>query len=168
MLDIFAKFDGKRARIVVDTKMKILRKQRGVATVYIQVKDKLRNTTWHVGGRRLQGNALTSHSMPVLQAVVDEESETNHADIFKAVKYYWNQAKPHGPAFENAFRQIGKDFAPGIEAARRNELSFMRPADDFFHFMGKTKEMESRCHHITVEANGKTVKSNLSWARSVL
>ena len=99
MLDTLAKFDGKRAHIVVDTKMKILRKQRGVATVYIQVKDKLRNTTWHVGGRRLQGNALTSHSMPVLQAVVNEESETNHADIVKAIKYSWNQAKPHGHAY---------------------------------------------------------------------
>ena len=42
------------------------------------------------------------------------------------------------------------------------------PADDFLNFSCKTKEMESRCHHITVEANGRTVESHLSWARSVL
>ena len=47
-------------------------------------------------------------------------------------------------------------------------MPFMRPADDFFQFMGKAKEMESRCHLITVGANGKSVKTHLGWARSVL
>ena len=168
MFNTLVKFVGERAYIVVDTKMKVLKNQRGVVTVYILVMDKLRQTTWHVDGRRVQGKALTSHSMPVLQGVIEEETEVNHDDVFKALKYLWTQAKPNGPPFEDVFRQIGKDFAPGIEAARRNELPFMRPADDFFHFMVKSKEMESRCHHITVGANGKAVKSHLGWARSVL
>lgn len=115
-----------------------------------------------------KGRALTSHSMPALQAVLHEEDDPNHSDLFKALKYLWSQAKPNGPAFELVFRQIGKDFAPGIEAARRNELSFMRPADDFFHFMSKSREMESRCQHTTVAANGTSEKTHLGWARSVL
>ena len=41
-------------------------------------------------------------------------------------------------------------------------------SDEFFHFMGQTIKMESRCHLITVGANGKSVKTHLGWARSVL
>ena len=55
MFDTLVNFVGDRAHIVVDTKMKILQKQRGIATVYIQVKDRLRSTSWHVCGRRVQG-----------------------------------------------------------------------------------------------------------------
>ena len=168
MFETLKKFTGDCAHIVVDTKMKMLKKQRGVATVYLQVKDGLRNTSFHFDKRRVQGRALTSHDMPVLQAIVDEESSENHADIFMALKYLWQQAKPQGPAFETVFTQMGKDYAPGIEAARRNYMPFMRPVDDFFHFMGKQKEMEVRCHKTTVEANGKAKKTHLAWSRAVL
>ena len=106
--------------------------------------------------------------MPVLQAMFSGESTPNHDDLFVALEYLWNYAHPYGPAFNTVFKHVGKDFAPGIEAARRNKLNFTRPQDDFFHFMGKESEMSSRCNVVTQLPNGKKKKTNLEWARSVL
>ena len=161
-------YAGERAHITVDTKMRTLKRQRGVVTVYLNVKDRLRNTTFHTAHGRVQGKALTTHCLPVLQAILSEECGLNHEDLFEALKYLWGQAHPRGPAFEDVFRQTSKDFAPGIEVARREKLAFTRPLDDFFHFMGKTSEMESRCNRESIAENGKRTKTNLGWARAVL
>ena len=168
MFETLRRFRGERGHITVDTKMKTLKRQRGVVTVYLNVKDGLRNTSFHVASGRVQGLALTTHSFPVLQAIINEETSLNHVDLFAALEYLWNLAHPQGPAFEVVFRQISKDFAPGIEAARRERLSFTRPLDDFFHFMGKNKEMESRCKQVKIDENRKPQKSNLGWSRAVL
>ena len=71
--------------LVVDTKMGVLDKGWGIATVSVLVKDALRMTTLSrdsrplvsgegasraQGTRRVQGRAWTSHAMPLLQAII--------------------------------------------------------------------------------------------------
>ena len=168
MFDTLKRFCGERAHITVDTKMNVLKRQRGVVNVYLNVKDGLRFTTFHTKQGRVRGNALTTHDMPVLQAIINEESKLNHDDVFEALQYLWECAHPNGPPFRKVFRQISKDFAPGIEASRKERLSFMRPLDDFFHFMGKSSEMEGRCQEAKILDNGKTEKINLGWTKAIL
>ena len=136
MFDTLRKFSGTRAHVIVDTKMKVLKRQRGVATVFLAVKDGLRPPSFHTGAGRKQGRALTTHALPVLQAIMDAESTLNHVDLFAALRHLWGEAHPDGPEFSSVFRQMGKDFAPGIEAARESTCPFMRPMDDFFPFHG--------------------------------
>ena len=139
-----------------------------MATVYLAVKNGLRKTSFHLGTQRKQGRALTTHAVPVLQAIMDSESTPNHVELFAALKHLWSQAHPTGPLFETVFRQLGKDFAPGIEAARVAQFPFMRPMDDFFHFMGKKGEMDNRCCQTKTLSNGKLEKVHLGWVVAVL
>ena len=58
----------------VDTKMKVLERGHGVATLNILVKDELRNTTlMHGTGKPVQGRAYTARAVPFLQAVLGDE-----------------------------------------------------------------------------------------------
>ena len=175
MLETLKRFNCRRMHITVDVKMNTLQNQRGIATITLISKDKLRNTSFHhhkyvtsPDCKKVQGKAFTSHGSPVLQAIVSEESEDNMTDLFRAFVYMWQLAHPHGPTLDVVLRQVHKDFAPGIEAARKNVLHFTRACDDFFHFMGKEKEMASRCITTHMDSKGAFVKTHLDYCKAVL
>ena len=98
MLNTLRRFCGTRMHISVDTKMSILKRQRGIVTVVLQTKGNLQNTSFHrlgpsaEGGpkrRRVQHKAYTTQGKPILQGVIDEESEDNHVDLFLGLRYPW-------------------------------------------------------------------------------
>lgn len=172
MVDTLKQYNANRMHIGVDVKMSCLQLQRGIATIVLYVKDKLRWTSFHHRGqgisKKVQGNAFTTRGLPVLQAIVNQESELNMNALFRAFEYPWEHLHPHGPTSAAILRQVHKDFAAGIEAARIKVFPFPRACNDFFHLMGKTKEMESRCTVTEMKGNGEFKKTHFDYARSVL
>ena len=94
--------------LVVDTKMGVLDKGWGIATVSVLVKDALRMTTLSrdsrplvsgegasraQGTRRVQGRAWTSHAMPLLQAIIHSESASNYIALFEQLEHVWAGAR---------------------------------------------------------------------------
>ena len=104
----------------------------------------------------------------MLQGILGEESEFNHVDLFNALIHMWTLARPDGPPLETVLWHVAKDFAPGIEAGRRQVLPCARPFNDFFHFMGKSTEMAARCKVLGQLAGGKFYKVNWDYAQSGL
>ena len=72
MLNLLRCYEDDVLCFTVDTKMKVLERGMGVATVDLLIKNTLRKITFtraNPTGRRCQGKAFTSHSAPVLQAI---------------------------------------------------------------------------------------------------
>lgn len=67
----------------VDTKMKVAHHGYGVATFGILTHDKLRKTSlaWPAG--RAQVLAPTSHTVPIAQAIVHQETDMNYQRLFR-------------------------------------------------------------------------------------
>ena len=167
--------DEREVQVGVDTKMKNLERGHGVATLNILVKDQVRNTTLkHGSGKRVQGRAYTTRAVPFPQAVMSDEGTENHVRLFRLACELWSHAKPDSPPLAELVTQVHKDFAPGIEAARRRaarvpiavaacllspcscalplEFPLMPSAqtglsdcDDWFHFKQERKTLESKC-----------------------
>ena len=177
MLNTLRRFRGTRVHISVDTKMPVLKRQLGVATVVLQTKGDRQLTSFHrvsagarAGGKgvRIQHKAFTTQGKPVLQAVSDEESEPNHASLFSGLGYMWTLAHPAGPPLPTVVFHVAKDFAHGFEAGRRKVFPCARPFDDFFHFVGHTTEMTARCKTLRVTPVGKFYKLHWNYASNVL
>ena len=166
MFDTLRRFVGTRVHITVDTKMKVLLHQRGVCTAFIHTKAGLSKTTFHQRhlkcdlaeaspkkpgrDRQIQGKAHTTQHKPVLQEALDEESGPNHEALLLALADLWQASHPDGPRWDAVFDQLHSDFAPGIESARRRVCPWVRPVKDFFHFIHKESEMQSRCRETTL------------------
>ena len=122
MRDVLVRYSSeeREVHLGVDTKMKVLERGHGVATLNILVKDTLRNTTLtHGNGSRVQGRAYTTRAVPFLQAVLGDEGTENHVRLLRLACQLWAQAKPDRPPLPQLVTQLHKDFAPGIEAARK-------------------------------------------------
>ena len=179
MLNTIKRFQHTRMHIAVDTKMQLLARERGVVTCQLLTKGNRRNTSFHrtshqsegqtrVPRKKIQGKAFTTQGKPVIQAIIDEESTANHEDLFKALRYMWQVAKPNARPLEEIVMHVAKDFAPGIEAARKTIFMNSRPVNDFFHFMGKEVELSSKCKIQAVTTSGKHYKQHFDYIRSVL
>ena len=151
--------------LAVDSKMKVLERGHGVATLSILLKDRLRNTTLTHGAG--QGPAHTTRAAPFLQAVFSDEGTPNHVRLFRLACDLWSEAQPESPPLADLVTQVHKDFAPGIEAARKEVFPRSRPCDDYFHFKQKRKTLESKCREV-VTRNGRTTKKNTAWIASAL
>ena len=173
MRSVFRRIPDDRVHLSVNTKMQVLDQGRGIATVSVSVKDGLRNTTLGRGctepGRaaRVQGLACTTHNLPLLQAIIDEESEENYTQVLEETCRIWSEERPDAAPFPEIVFQLAKDYSPGLEAARRNVLHNARPNDDYFHLRNKEKEISCRCNHVHIQ-DGKRVKTNFDWILACL
>ena len=96
-----------------------------------------------------------------------QESEQNYASLFEAAEVLWKECCPERPPLQQCVRQLHKDFAPGIEAARRVAFPQSRPCNDWFHLKRKRAEIAARCKQVK-HVNGKFEKLNASWVMSCL
>ena len=144
-----------RLHLVADVKVDAVADARGVATLAILTKsDHLRVTDLysargsgagrHIFGRRVQGKANTTVARPALNAVVGGEDKQIYLHLIRYFKHLWEQAHPDQP-LSSVLKSLAKDFVPGLEAARREELPFCRPLDDFWHLISKPKELGKKC-----------------------
>ena len=152
--------------LTVDTKMKVACHGYGVATVGMLTKDGLRKTTLSRSpqGERTQGFALTSHTVPIAQALIHQETTPNYTRLFRRVDALWqDSASPRRPPLSDLPIQVHKDFNPAIEAARLDCFPRSRGCDDFFHWTQKQHTtMASKCQQMELK-RGKWVKKNLQW-----
>ena len=86
-LNTFDRYTGLDVALSVDTKMKVLTRGMGVATVSLLVKDQLRKTRLPKLGKgsRTQSRAWTSHGMPVAQAIFTPKQSPTIAAFFGPV-----------------------------------------------------------------------------------
>lgn len=168
MLNTFNRFAGDAIALAVDTKMKVLDRGMGVATVSLLVKDRIRPTHLTRAGKgcRTQGHAWTSHGMPILQAIFHAETKPNYVRLFACVCDVWRQRCAHRqPLEEQKTLQVHKDFHPSIEEARREIFPHSRACDDFFHMREKSHTvMQSTCAQVVLR-KGKYIKKNAVCSR---
>lgn len=171
MLSTFDRYAGQDVALAVDTKMKVLNRGMGVATVSLLVKDQLRKTRLPKAGKgsRTQSRAWTSHGMPVAQAIFHAETKPNYCRLFRICCDLWAERQPRSlPLPEQRSLQIHKDFHPSTEEARREVFPHSRACDDFFHFKEKSHTvMQSKCRHVVLR-NGKHVKKHLHYALTII
>ena len=171
MLSTFDRYAGQDVALAVDTKMKVLNRGMGVATVSLLVKDQLRKTRLLKAGKgsRTQSRAWTSHGMPVAQAIFHAETKPNYCRLFRICCDLWAERQPRSlPLPEQRSLQIHKDFHPSTEEARREVFPHSRACDDFFHFKEKSHTvMQSKCRHVVLR-NGKHVKKHLHYALTII
>ena len=164
MLRVLGRVQSSRLALAVDVKQGCIQHGWGIATVSLLVKDELRNTSLgrDAAGRRVQGEAWTSHALPVMQAIVNAETVANFEDIFRSLCHAWGTLNVDKPSLHEVVRQVHKDFAPAIEEARRRVFPFSRPVNDFFHLTEKRKTIEAKLQR-TVAVKGKFVKEDFEW-----
>ena len=124
---------GQYLKMVVDAKQKVLTNRWSILTVgFIVRRQTLSTTSSHgPGGKRAQVKAHTSTMQPLLQALIDTESEDNLAAIFEdAGKVCQSIAGIDLPRW---LIQVPKDYAKGIESARRRVFPHIRAVEDYFH-----------------------------------
>ena len=171
MLEALGRYDGPDVALAVDTKMKVLDRGMGVATLSLLVKDALRPT--HLprgpGGCRTQSRAWTSHGLPIVQAVFHAETKPNYIRLFQKICDLWASRQPRrSPLQEQLTLQIHKDFHPSIEEARLQVLPLSRACDDFFHLKQKSlTTMQAKCKQV-IHRKGKYIKKNLGFALDTL
>lgn len=170
-LNTFDRYTGLDVALSVDTKMKVLTRGMGVATVSLLVKDQLRKTRLPKLGKgsRTQSRAWTSHGMPVAQAIFHAETKPNYCRLFRTCCDLWAERQPSRlPLPEQRSLQIHKDFHPSAEEARREVFPHSRACDDFFHFKEKSHTvMRSKCRQVVLH-KGKHVKKHLHYALTVV
>ena len=168
MLDTLTRYTDDVVHLAVDAKMKVLTRGMGVATLSLLAKDGLRNTNLsHAESGRVQGRACTTRAMPFLQATTHQETDANYQSLFAAADMLWRECCPGRPPLRDCVRQVHKDFAPGIEAARRIAFPNSRARNDWFHLKRKKKELETRCKQMRLVGN-KFQKVNADWVMSCL
>ena len=166
MFQTMRRWSGSDVCLVVDVKMKVLEHGRGVATASLLTKTGLRNTRLSEG--RKQGKACASRPFPLVQAVVGSESHDLMVSFFRLLCDVWDTHAAHCcvPLRDHVV-QVHKDFAPGLESARRACFPRSRACDDFYHFSQKHKELESRLLQTDLVA-GKFQKMHLAWLQALL
>ena len=165
MFQTMRRWSGSVVCLVVDVKMKVLEHGRGVATASLLTKTGLRNT--RLGEGRKQGKACASRPFPLVQAVVGSESHDLMVSFFRLLCDVWDTHAAHCVPLRDHVVQVHKDFAPGLESARRACFPRSRACDDFYHFSQKHKELESRLLQTDLVA-GKFQKKHLAWLQALL
>ena len=158
--------------LVVDAKMQVLDQGRGVATLSFLAKTGLRRTNLgrSTRGHRTQGSAYTTRAIPFLQATIHAETTENYTRLFRCACEIWREscvdglpAETRRPPLEVLVRQVHKDFAPAIEAARAEVFKQSRPCDDFFHFTQREKTFASKCKSVVLR-QGRWSREHFAWA----
>ncbi len=161
-------FSSADVALSVDVKQKCMDDGCGVATLNLLVKDRLRNTSLgRAKEKRVQGRAYTTHALPLLQGIFNTEQEENFSQLFAGAEQLWQQMRPAMPPLRDCVRQLHKDYAPGIEAARRRSFPCSRPVNDFYHVVEKHKKLEAKLVK-THMAKGVFIKTHLSWCKAGL
>jgi len=163
MAETMQRYQSNRVVCAVDVKQQCMRYGHGVATLSLIGKDRLRNT--HIpsyNGMRIQGRAFTSHGNPILQAAVSSEAHENMEQLFLTAERVWARVNPGRPPLRDCMVQVHKDYAPGIEIARRTRFPRSRPVNDYFHLTEKRKVIESKLTQTELR-DGGFVKKELGW-----
>ena len=138
MLAALKRFAEKNVNLAVDAKMKVLE---GGATLRLLAKDGLRSADVSASAGRVQGKAFTTRAVPFAQATMHQETAANYLRLVAVAEALWAQSCPERPPLKHCVRQLHKDPAPAIEAARRDAFPNSRPLDDWFHFKQNRKEL---------------------------
>ena len=163
MLDSMRRYADTEIALTVDAKQSCMAHGWGVITASIIVKDKLRYTTLgRIQGRRVQGQAFTSHAAPSCQAVINVENHENVHQFFETLKRLWSVACPGRPPLPHCVVQVHKDYHASIEAARVMHFTMSRPANDFFHLMQKRPTIAAKLANTEMQG-GVYVKTELGW-----
>ncbi len=165
MRSVARRFCGPFVNLGVDTKMSTLTGGGGIASVALLVKGGLSNTTFcRTQGRRLQGEAWTTTCLPLVQAAISTESTPAYVLLFDFASRVWRDET--GTPLHMSVRQVHKDLAGSIEAARRQCFPKSRPCNDFAHFTRALQRQVPRlCQHAARTAKGEVVKKHF---RSIL
>ena len=147
-----------RIHLSVDRKMKCLKHGWDIATISLLVRNDTRATATLSRNRhqRIEGKAFTLNAKPLLHAVMHEETTENWQALFRDADQLWEQYAPGAGRMSERVAQVLKDFAAGIEAARRLEYSFSRPCDDFSHLAQKDKVIDATCGLSQASADDKS------------
>ena len=161
MLNVLTRFAHEDIAIIVDMKHKCMAHGWSVLTVSFLVKDKLRNTKiMGKGSRRVQARLLTSHAVPVLQAILDIEKTGNIVQTFQSLEHLWQHVHPDEAKLSSRVKQVHEDYPAALEAARRKCYHQSRPMNDYFQLTEKIEAMQAKLLLEEVQ-NKKTHKVSL-------
>lgn len=122
--------------LVVDAKQRVVHNRYGIVTLAILAKRQATTATTAArpGSRqRVQIRAQTSTAQPLMQALVEGESASNIANVFKLLCDLAEST--YDVKLRGRVLQVHKDFALGIEAARKDVFPASRSCNDFPHLM---------------------------------
>ena len=125
-----------------------------IATIGFLGKTGLRRTNikrWN--GFRVQGLAYTTSFMPVLQALINEETTENYIALYNLFldlgSHILGISRDH---FARSIRRLAKDFNPGSEAARLSVLDSARPCGDTTHQNARFAiQLPKKCRNTSVQ-----------------
>ena len=122
---------GHLLKLVVDAKQKLVSNHYSVVTLSFLVPSSSMRKTWAGPKRIAKAEAYTGTQEPFLQALVDTESEANLTHIFNSACKVAKELC--GLDLDKQTIQVHKDYAKGIDAARRRVFPRSRPCDDYAH-----------------------------------
>ena len=162
------RYDGGRVHLSVDGKWKVSDKGWAILTVSVLVKDVPRPTHLAHGVRKsVQSKATTTRALPLLQALVQSETTEDVVAVFRALAAHWESRHPDRRSLYQLVKQVHKDYAPALEAARATVFPRSRPVNDFFHLREKDKILAAKCAKLDLR-HGKYVKRHFEWTMYTL
>ena len=168
MLNVLTRFADEDIAIAVDMKHKCMAHGWSVLTLSFLVKDKLRNTKiMGRGGRRVQARLLTSHAVPVLQAILNIEKTENIVQTCETLERLWEHVHPDEAKLSSGVEQVHKDYHAALEVARRKCYPQSRPMNDYFHLSEKFGTMQVKLLQEEV-INKNTAKVDFDWVKTAL
>ena len=135
MVDKLRTARGKQLHLVVDGKQKVVCNAWTIVTCsFIARSEAVSDTTLtSPAGLHARARVHTATAEPFLQALMDVESKHNMLHCFNMAIQL---AREHCDLDLRAqVRQVHKDFAKGINAARREAFPHSRPCDDYAHMV---------------------------------
>ena len=126
-------------KMVLDGKQKVLNNQWAILTIgFIVRRQDLGSTSSRKkSGERIKLMAHTSTMQPFMQAIIDQESTENIADALEDTAKLCAQIAQID--LKQWLMQMHKDYAKGIEAARKKKFPNVRALEDFFHMIEKVQ-----------------------------
>ena len=167
-LDVISHFSDNVLCIATDVKMSVIEDGWGVASAGVLVKTGIHNTTigrlW--SNQKVQLQAATTSFLPVIHALMDTESDDNFTKFFNDFKRHWEQRSSTKQPCEDVVRQVHKDYAPGIEAARRACFPRSRPLNDYAHLHRNVhSELQKRLVHSVTEPSSAGARQKVTVKR---
>ena len=148
------RWEGSFLCLCVDEKVNCTAEGWNVATVGFLVKDRLRYTTLHrefvdagekgEKEKKVQGQAFTSHLLPLVQALIFPSDERGHIRLLEAVGRVVRRIRPD-LLWPQCVKTLNKDYAKGIEDARQVALPHSRPGNDFPHLLRRDGTLSKKC-----------------------
>ena len=123
-----------RIRLIVDMKMGAIANNYGVVTLCLAARSLPPSNTnaAMIAGKRQQYKAHTSNAQPIMQAIVNSESEENLTAVFEDLCWLCKEIANFD--LKSQLVQVHADYAPGIAAARRAVFPGARLVGDYFHY----------------------------------